>query len=538
LLNGKNKNFAKLCVSDKYRNNAILRNKKYMTIRILLGDQLNRKHSWFLDENQEQFLYVFMETKTETSYVKHHKKKVIGFFLAMREFAKELQDKNLNVLYYKITDTANKHNFTDNIIQLVEQYNAKEIQYQFPDEYRLYNEFKELKNKISVPVKSFESEHFYCTMKEIATYGNEKKYYLMETFYRMMRKKSNVLLEGEKPFGGKWNYDTDNRKKWKKEFEVPNQKNFDNELNQVLEDIEIAKIETFGTFNKKNFDLPLNRKQAYQQLHYFLEHLYGNFGNYQDAMHTEETMLFHSNLSFALNTKIISPAEVIKDAETYFYQNQNKVSLSQAEGFIRQILGWREYIRMVYWNKFEEQKNGNFFNFSKKLPEVFWTGKSKMKCVSECAKNSLDNAYAHHIQRLMVLGNFALLMETAPQEVDAWYLGVYIDAIEWVQLPNTHGMSQFADGGIVATKPYISSANYIDKMSNYCENCSYDKKTKTEENSCPMNSLYWNFLEKNREKLKDNIRMKMMYALLNKIQPEELEKIIIKAESFIEKRDF
>lgn len=238
-----------------------------------------------------------------------------------------------------------------------------------------------------------------------------------------------------------------------------------------------------------------------------------------------------------MNVKMLSPKEVVQKVEDYYVTNQDMVGLAQVEGFIRQILGWREYVRMVYWNKFNELKSGNFLEHERALPEVYWTGKSKMKCVATCAQNSLDHAYAHHIQRLMVLGNYALLMESHPDEVDAWYLGVYVDAIEWVQLPNTRGMSQFADGGIVATKPYISSANYIDKMSNYCASCSFDKKTKTEENSCPFNSLYWHFLDKNKSKFESNQRMKMMYAMMNKMDQQELSKINERAHFLIEKRN-
>lgn len=345
------------------------------------------------------------------------------------------------------------------------------------------------------------------------------------------------MLENEKPLGGKWNYDADNRNKWKEEFSVPKMLTFDNSIDEIISELKKSDSQTFGQ-NAEVSTFPNSRKQALAQLDYFLEYLVPNFGTYQDAMHTKEVMLFHSNLSFALNVKMISPIEVVQKTENFYIQNQDTIQLTQVEGFIRQIIGWREYIRMMYWNHYETLKHANFFNHNQKLPDVYWSGISKMNCVATCSKNSLDNAYAHHIQRLMVLGNFALLMETHPDEVDAWYLGVYTDAIEWVQLPNTRGMSQFADGGKIATKPYISSGNYIDKMSNYCANCTYDKKTKYEDNSCPFNSLYWNFLDKNKSKLEQNQRMKMMYALLHKMDTTELSKTIERANYLIETRNF
>lgn len=508
-----------------------------MILRIILGDQLNPNHSWFKEKNQENYLYAMMELRSETDYVIHHHKKVVAFFDAMRNFHHWLQTQKLNTVYYKLTDKENKQCFTENILFLIDKYNIEEIHYQFPDEKRLYDDFNKLKSNSSITVKAFDSEHFYFSLKELAEFGKEKKYELLENFYRYVRKKHHVLLENEKPLGGKWNYDAENRNKWKEAFKVPKVLTFDNSVDEIIADLEVAKIETFGQKTKIS-QFPNSREQALAQFDYFLKYLLSHFGTYQDAMHTEEVMLFHSNLSFALNVKMISPKEIVEKTEAYFYENQDKIELAQVEGFIRQIIGWREYVRMMYWNHFDTMKNGNFLNHNRKLPDVYWTGKSKMNCIANCAQNSLDNAYAHHIQRLMVLGNFALLMETHPDEVDAWYLGVYADAIEWVQLPNTRGMSQFADGGKIATKPYVSSGNYIDKMSNYCSDCSYDKKTKYEENSCPFNSLYWNFLDRNREKLENNRRMKMMYSLLNKMDKTELSKTLKRANHLLETRNF
>lgn len=507
-----------------------------MIVRLILGDQLNREHSWFQEIDQSNYLYVLMEVQSETKYVKHHYQKVVAFFAAMRNFAQELKSNGYQLFYFKINDAINQHSFEKNIQVLQTQFQIEALQYQFPDEYRLYHEFKQFKSLFPFEVKGYETEHFYCSLQDIAHLGKEKKYYLLENFYRFLRKKYQVLVVNEKPVGGKWNYDSENRNKWKNQVPIPNAVLFENEVSEISNDLLDVGITTFGK-QKTISNFPKSRQQALEQLTYFLTYLLPYFGTYQDAMHTDELLLFHSNLSFAMNVKLLHPKEVVQATENYFFQNQETISLAQVEGFIRQVLGWREYVRMVYWNKYDEIKESNFLENSYSLPEVFWTGKSKMNCVANCAKNSLHNAYAHHIQRLMVLGNYALLMRTHPDEVDAWYLGVYIDAIEWVQLPNTRGMSQFADGGIIATKPYISSGNYIDKMSNYCVKCSYDKKTKVEENSCPFNSLYWHFLEQNRKRFQGNQRMKMMYALLDKMDNNEIEMINKRAQYLIETRN-
>jgi deoxyribodipyrimidine photolyase-related protein len=254
-------------------------------------------------------------------------------------------------------------------------------------------------------------------------------------------------------------------------------------------------------------------------------------------MHTDKIYLFHSRISFAMNTKLISPKEIIETVLKTYRNNQDSIDISQVEGFIRQILGWREYMRGMYWMLMPNYKKENYLNNNNKLPSLFWTGNTKMNCLEKSVKNSLDNGYAHHIQRLMITGNFALLTGVHPDAVDAWYLGIYVDAIEWVQLPNTRGMSQFADGGKIATKPYVSSGSYIHKMSNYCSSCHYNKNKKFEEDACPFNSLYWNFLDEKQSSLSSNFRMKMMYSLLNKMSSEERTKIKEKATHIIQNID-
>jgi deoxyribodipyrimidine photolyase-related protein len=254
-------------------------------------------------------------------------------------------------------------------------------------------------------------------------------------------------------------------------------------------------------------------------------------------MHTDQVNLFHSRIAFAMNIKLISPKEVVKTVIDYYYEHKSEIDISQVEGFVRQIIGWREYMRGMYWALMPEYKTSNYLENTNNLPEFFWTGNTKMNCLKQSINNSLDHAYAHHIQRLMITGNYALLTQIDPDQVDAWYLGIYSDAIEWVQLTNTRGMSQFADGGKIATKPYVSSGSYIDKMSNYCESCVYNKKEKITADACPFNSLYWNFLEDKRDKLQGNHRMGMMYSLLNKMPNDQLLAIKERATSIIENPD-
>ncbi|WP_299381911.1 cryptochrome/photolyase family protein [uncultured Lacinutrix sp.] len=506
------------------------------TLRLILGDQLNSKHSWF-NGDQSNYVYCFFEMRQETDYVKHHLQKVIGFFAAMREFSKELQANGCDVVYYNLDTKENTQNLSDNLNQLVKALDIENFEYQEPDEYRLDQQLVTFCKTLSIKSKVYSTEHFYTKRQDLTAFFKDKKQWIMESFYRDMRKKHDVLMVAGQPEGGKWNYDKSNRNKWKEKESIPEFKAFKNDVSEILSVIKSEKIETIGHFNSKYFEYPINRKQALEQLKYFCEHLLIHFGDYQDAMHTEQVYLFHSRLSFAMNCKIISPKAIVKTVLNYWRKHGDDINISQVEGFIRQIIGWREYMRGMYWALMPEYKTLNYLENTSTLPDFFWTGDTKMNCLKSAITNSLDNGYAHHIQRLMITGNYALLTQINPDEVDAWYLGIYVDAVEWVQLPNTRGMSQFADGGKIATKPYVSSGSYINKMSNYCDDCYYNKKEKIGERACPFNSLYWNFLDDKREKLNTNFRMKMMYSLLNKMNPEDLHNIKLRASDIIKNPD-
>ena len=508
-----------------------------MKLRLLLGDQLNLKHSWF-DKQEDNTFYVLYELHQEMHYVIHHIQKIVAFFSAMRAFASDLQKQGHQVLYFDINSPASKKSLEDNIKDLIAEKGFTKFEYQLPDEYRLDQQLKSISNHIDIPSESFDTEHFLTTREDLKSFFEGKKQLIMEFFYRDMRKKFDLLMEQGKPLGGQWNFDKNNRKKWKGNPAIPPPFRTKNQGNQeVYKSITQAGIKSIGTYDAENYLFPANRTEALEQLDYFCKHLLVHFGDYQDAMHTAQRNLFHSRISFALNTKILHPMEVMKVVIDHYHKNPEAIALSQVEGFVRQILGWREYMRGIYWREMPDYKSRNQLENFNQLPDFFWTGKTKMNCLKESITDSLETAYAHHIQRLMITGNFALLIQCHPDEVDDWYLGIYADAIEWVQLPNTRGMSQWADGGIVATKPYVSSGAYIHKMSNYCEGCQYDRSKRTGENACPFNSLYWNFLDDKKEHFQKNNRMAMMLRLLEKIPALEKEEIKNRALSVIENPD-
>lgn len=505
-------------------------------LRLILGDQLNENHSWF--ENVDSNIsYVMAEMRQETDYTVHHIQKVMAFFGAMREFAEKLKKKGHTLNYYRIGDTHNPQNLPSVIAREIEITGAVLFEYQLPDEYRLDEQLRHICENLRIASKYTDTEHFFGSRNTLADFFNGKKQLLMESFYRMMRKKFGILMQGDSPVGGQWNFDHNNRKKWSGQPPVPPEAISKSNLILLKQEIEDSKIKTIGTVNAEAFPWPLTRESSFVLLEHFCRALLPYFGSYQDAMHQDESFLFHSRLSFSLNAKLISPAEVVRRVEQEYFNRPDEIHIAQAEGFIRQILGWREYMRGIYWREMPGYRQLNRLENFNSLPEFYWTGNTKMNCLKQAVNQSLKTAYAHHIQRLMITGNFALLIQVHPDAIDAWYLGIYIDALEWVEITNTRGMSQFADGGLLATKPYISSANYINGMSNYCKGCAYNPKESLGENACPFNALYWNFLHEKRTHLGHNPRMGMMYKLLDKKDPENLHALIKKASEIIQNPD-
>lgn len=502
------------------------------TLRLILGDQLNYKHSWYKTVDPDA-TYLIMEMKQETDYVLHHAQKVLGFFAAMYNFAAYLRKNGHNVIHLRINDAVNTQKLSDNLLYFIKKNKIEKFEYLLPDEYRLDLELENFCSDLEIQFTKFDTEHFFTERFELKEFFSGKKTYLMESFYRYMRKKHHVLMQGDQPEGGQWNFDKSNRKALKGHEHIPAPLEFHHDYTSIFNEIQQAAIKTFGSFHEKEFPWPTTRKEALRALNFFIVHMLPDFGNYQDSMHTHFRYLFHSRISFAMNIKMISPREVVEQVELAWRNNPEQIGLNSVEGYIRQILGWREYMRGMYWSQMPEFKQLNYFSHTEKLPEWFWTGETKMNCLKQSIGQSLDLAYAHHIQRLMVIGNFALLSGIHPDEVDQWYLGVYIDAIEWVEITNTRGMSQFADGGLIGTKPYISGAPYISKMSNYCKTCFYDQTKKTGFRACPFNSLYWNFLDRHEDKLGNNHRMMMMYNVWNKTSAAEKEKILLQANEYL-----
>ena len=501
------------------------------TLRLILGDQLNAQHSWFSTVNNE-YTFVMIESREEGSYAPHHIQKVVGIFSAMRQFAHSLKSQGHQLHYHKILDST-EANLRTVLASIAHQYGAERIELQEPDEWRLREDLEQLKDE-GFKITLCSSEHFISTREEFQGLFEGKKTFLMETFYRALRRRTGILMDMGQPAGGKWNYDAQNRKKLPKNHLPPPPFVPSTDVSTELKDALAAQLPTIGKLeNPKHFYWPTTPTQAWEIFDHWLQYGLPSFGDYQDALTTKSWSLYHSRISFALNTKMIQPLDVCQRVEAHYRANP-EVPLNAVEGFIRQILGWREFMRCVYWHRMPEFADENFFGFDRRLPQWFWNGETKMKCLSHTIGQSLNHGYAHHIQRLMVTGNFALLAGIDPDEVDLWYLGIYIDAFEWVEITNTRGMSQYADGGWIATKPYVSSANYMKKMGDYCDQCFYNPKTKTEDDSCPFNALYWNFFDSQRDKLQSNFRLGMVYRTYDKMNADVKAGIREKAQSLLD----
>lgn len=415
------------------------------TLRLLLGDQLNHKHSWYDDPN-ENIIYFMAEMCQETDYVKHHIQKVVAFFEAMSNFAAYLRERGHQVIHYQLDSEENQQGLTDNLNQLIKKYKITKFEYQLPDDYRLDEQLKDFCKTLAMESEVFDTEHFLTKRGDLTKFYLGKKEMTMEDFYRDMRRKYDIMMVTAKdPEGGKWNFDKSNRKKWKGKPEIPQERGFRKDVSQTVKRIEDAGVTTFGNIIAIDFNWPTTREDCLSVLNYFCKNLLIHFGDYQDAMDPDEAYLYHSRLSFAMNSKMLHPKEVIDSVIDYWRDHQDSIDISQVEGFVRQILGWREYMRGLYWKEVSAYAKKNKLNNHNPLPDFYWTADTKMNCLHHAIKQSLDHAYAHHIQRLMITGNYALLTQTDPDEVDAWYLGIYIDAIEWVEITNTRGMSQFAD---------------------------------------------------------------------------------------------
>lgn len=500
-------------------------------LRLILGDQLTRSIS-SLDEYESGDLVVMAEVAEEAGYVPHHKKKIAFLFSAMRHFAEDLTSEGLDVCYRRIDDDDGHESLLDVVRAQLKAGKHKRVIVTEPGEYRLMEAFQSWSDELDVPVDIRRDGRFICSHDRFKDWADGRKRLTMEYFYRELRKETGILMDGEDPVGGQWNFDQDNRKSLPEDITIPDRNWIepDSITREVLKTVEDRFADHFGDLEP--FGYAVTADDAEAQLDWFIEHALPDFGDYQDALAEEESFLFHSVLSLYLNCGLLDPLKVCRRAEAAY--EDGSAPLNAVEGFIRQILGWREFVRGIYWLHMPDYLESNALEASRALPEFYWTGETDMACVRDVVTTTRKHAYAHHIQRLMVTGNFALLAGIDPAEVNEWYLSVYADAYEWVEAPNTHGMALYADGGIMATKPYAASGSYINKMSDHCSDCRYAVSKKNGEGACPFNYLYWNFMIENEDTLRGNHRMGMMFKTLDRMGDDKRKAIKEDADRFLE----
>ncbi|MDY7025216.1 MAG: cryptochrome/photolyase family protein [Pseudomonadota bacterium] len=496
------------------------------TLCLILGDQLSKDISslQYAKDNgiaKGSIIVLMAEVAAEAQYVKHHKKKIAFLFSAMRHFAQQLKEQGYTVEYCQYEQGLKSLKAAVEYAQ--SRYELGEIVVTEPGEYRLKAEFEGWQNDVDLPVKLCTDQRFLTDTSFFAQWAKGRKQLRMEYFYREMRKRHHVLMEDGEPVGGQWNFDKSNRQALPEDIDITAPKIFtpDSISQEVMALVEKEFADHFGALEP--FYFAVTREQALQVLDEFIENRLPWFGDYQDAMSEQDPWLFHSHISFYLNCGLLNPQEVIDLAEHAYHIGHARINA--VEGFIRQVLGWREYVRGLYWHLMPDYAQNNALNAKRDLPEFFWTAKTEMNCLKHCVQNTIDNAYAHHIQRLMVLGNFMLLAGIEPKQVNEWYLLVYADAYEWVELPNVSGMILFADGGILASKPYAASGSYIHKMSNYCQSCHYNVKEKQGATACPFNYLYWNFIFEHQSMLSKNPRMNLVIRNAQKTSNDKREQI-------------
>jgi deoxyribodipyrimidine photolyase-related protein len=488
-----------------------------MTILIpILGDQLSDTLASLADVAQADAIILMMEVRAEATYVRHHKKKIALVFSAMRHFADRLRAAGWTVDYVALDDPANRQTFTDEVRRAVERHRPAAIRVVAAAEYRVRRMQDEWADRTGLPVDILPDDRFLCSLPEFYTWAQGRKEHRMEYFYREMRRRTGLLMTADgKPEGGQWNFDKDNRERPPRGLNYPTPERFapDETTDAVLTLVATEFADHFGDLLP--FSLAVTREQALRSLDHFIATALPDFGRYQDAMVAGQDYLYHSALSSSLNLGLLDPLEICQAAVAAY--ERGDAPLNSVEGFVRQIIGWREYIRGMYWWDMPGFATRNALAANRPLPEFYWTGDTDLRCLAESVGQTKREAYAHHIQRLMVLGNFALIAGVSPQAISDWFLVVYFDAYEWVELPNVVGMSQFADGGMIASKPYASGGAYINRMSDYCGRCRYDVKQKTGPDACPFNALYWDFLARHEVRLRGNMRMGNMYATWNRM---------------------
>lgn len=502
------------------------------TLRFVLGDQLTHTISSLSDLEMDRDVVLMAEVPAECTYVGHHKKKIAFILSAMRHFARDLETRGVRVDYRTLDAADNQGDFLGELKAAVQRHRPNGIVVTEPGEWRVLQGMREWQDAVGVPVEIRPDGRFLADRDRFGDWASGRKSLRMEHFYREMRRETDLLMGSDgKPLGGKWNFDKANRKRLPESVAPPPPLRHDPDsvTEEVLSVVEERFPDHFGSLQP--FWFAVSGEEARASLAHFIEEALPDFGDYQDAMKEGESTLFHSVIGLYLNTGLLDPLETCREAEQAF--RSGHAPLNAVEGFIRQIIGWREFIRGIYWLKMPGYADSNFLEASRPLPAFYWTGDTDMNCLRQCVIQTRDEAYAHHIQRLMVTGNFALLAGLSPVAVEDWYLSVYADAFEWVELPNTHGMALFADGGVVGSKPYAASGKYIHRMSDYCRGCRFDVKETTGRGACPFNFLYWDFLDRHREKLRANPRMGLMYKSLERMKPPRLASLRSQAADFL-----
>ena len=499
----------------------------------ILGDQLSRSIASLQGCAKEDAVILMMEVFDEATYVKHHKQKIALIFSAMRHFAAELRAEGWSVDYVTLDDPDNAGSFTGEVARAAQRYTPRTIRVTEAGEWRVQQQIEEWQGRFDCAVEILADDRFICSHGEFRDWAEGRKHLTMEHFYREMRRKTGLLMhDNGKPVGGEWNFDKDNREPPPKGIMAPPVPKFtpDAITREVLDLVGARFADHFGDLEP--FEWPVTRAEALRAADAFFAERIEKFGPYQDAMVHGSDDLYHSMLSTSINLGLLDPIELCERAQQAF--EEGRAPINSVEGFIRQIIGWREYVRGFYWLHMPGLADANEMAAHRELPEFFWTGETDMRCLADCVRSTKANAHAHHIQRLMVLGNFCLIAGIDPKAVQDWYLAVYADAYEWVELPNVSGMILYADGGKLATKPYAASGNYINKMSDYCKSCRYSPAKKTGADACPFGPLYWHFMDRNREALQSNHRIGRIYATWDRMGAEKQREYLTSADNFLD----
>ncbi|BEV10633.1 cryptochrome/photolyase family protein [Asticcacaulis sp. DW145] len=475
------------------------------TLRLVLADQLSARLDIRTRADKETDVFLMAEVAEEASYVRHHVKKIAFLFSAMRHYAEALQQAGYRVRYVRFDDPDNTHSLKGEIERARTELNLSKVQVTEPGEWRLKQVFAAMDD-----VTLLEDNRFLCSPQWFSRWAEGRKQLRMEYFYREMRRAHGILIDDGKPCGGEWNYDAENRAPPRDGLVIPRRLSFrkDAITREVLDLVARAFPDNPGQLEP--FHFAVTRAQALKELEHFVAHILPQFGTWQDAMLGREPYMYHSLLSAYINAGLLYPLEVCQAAERAY--REDGAPLNAVEGFIRQVLGWREYVRGLYWHFMPDYGAMNALEAHEDLPWFYWSGDTQMNCVRTAVAHTLEHAYSHHIQRLMITGNFALLAGIEPRQVHEWYLAVYADAYEWVELPNTLGMALHADGGIMASKPYAASGAYIARMSDYCKDCHYKVDVPVGEKACPFNALYWDFMARHEERFRKNPRLSYVYA--------------------------